>query len=436
MKNISSPLLPFKLETTKDKITPHAGLGLFGEFLYSQRISELFDELLPRRKSPKSYMPSMFALPLLLTMHGGGRHIEDIRDIENDNALCELLQQAKVPSSNATGDWFRFIGSVKKGLLGMKQLNRHLLRRALKRLKLKGFTLDIDATQIIAEKLLAKVTYKGEQGYMPIVAHIAETGMVLHDDFREGNISPGSENLNFIKKSIANMPKGKKVTKFRADAATYIAEVFNYLEEKGIYFAIGGRKDAAIMEMINGLKKEDWREYQKTSHIASFTHTMNDTKKAFRMIVIKRPYQSSFDPDEDKKNKTNSYRVIATSDSDRNEEDIVKWYNQRANASENKIKELKIGFNMEYMPFGTKEANAVYFRLGTIAYNLFKLFQMKVLPSEWKKHTVQTIRWKFYQKAAKLVRHAGQLFMKIKEADFNIFEEVRSKIRTFAMATF
>ena len=436
MKKISSPLLPFKLETTKDKITPHAGLGLFGEFLHSQRISELIDELLPRRKSPKSYMPSMFALPLLLTMHGGGRHIEDIRDIENDSALCELLGLPKVPSSNATGDWFRFIGSVKNGLSGLVKLNRHLLRRALKKLQLKGFTLDIDATEIVAEKILALFTYKGNQGYMPMVGHIAETGMVIHDDFREGNIAPAAENLTFIKKCVANMPKGKKITMFRADAATYIAEVFNYLEEKNILFAIGGKKDVAVMTLINELKREDWREYQGTSKIASILHTMNDTSQGFRMIVIQKPYQASFDASENEENIRNSYRVIATNDFDKTEEEIVKWYNQRANASENKIKELKIGFNMEYMPFGTTEANAVFFRLGTIAYNLFKLFQMKALPSEWKKHTVQTIRWKFYQTAAKVVRHAGQLYMKIKEADFNIFEEVRAKIRKFAMATF
>lgn len=436
MKNISSPLLPFKLEKTKDQITPYAGLGLFGEFLYSQRISELFDKFLPRRKSPKSYFPSTFALPLLLAMHGGGRYIEDIRKIASDKALCDLLQIDTVPTSDSTGDWLRFIGFGKKGLAGLKKINRDLIRRALKRLKIKDFTLDIDATQIVAEKNSAKTTYKGEQGYMPIVAHIAETEMVLHDDFRDGNISPGTENLAFIKSSIANMPRGKKITKFRADSATYIAEVFNYLEDNNIYFAIGGRKDAAVMELINELKKDDWREYQKTSHIASFPHTMNNTKEAFRMIVIQRPYQSSLDADENEENKTNSYHVIATNDFDSDEEDIVKWYNQRANASENKIKELKIGFNMEYMPCGTTKANAVFFRLGTIAYNLFKLFQIKILPVEWRKHTVKTIRWKFYQTAAKVVRHAGQLFMKIKESDFNIFEEVRSKIRKFAKITF
>jgi len=190
------------------------------------------------------------------------------------------------------------------------------------------------------------------------------------------------------------------------------------------------------MEMIEQLRSYKWRTYQGTSRISSFIHCMQNTKKAFRMIVIQRPYQSSFDEKEHKENVVNSYRVIATNDIHGTEEDIVRWYNKRADSSENKIKELKIGFNIEYMPCGTTKANAVFFRVGVIAYNLFKLFQIKTLPTEWRKHTVQTIRWKFYQTAGKLIKHAGQLILKINQINFNIFEEVRSKIRKFALATF
>jgi len=53
----------------------------------------------------------------------------------------------------------------------------------------KGITLDIDATEIIANKADAKWTYKKNKGYMPMVGHIAETGQVVACDFREGNTS-------------------------------------------------------------------------------------------------------------------------------------------------------------------------------------------------------------------------------------------------------
>ncbi|MBU1106284.1 MAG: hypothetical protein KKB51_06425 [Candidatus Riflebacteria bacterium] len=103
MKNISSPLLPFKLTSTDDKITSNAGLGLFGEFLHSQRFSALINENIMGFTSNHSYKPSEFVVPLLLMQHGGGRYLEDVREIANDEALLKLLGITAVPSSSAIG---------------------------------------------------------------------------------------------------------------------------------------------------------------------------------------------------------------------------------------------------------------------------------------------------------------------------------------------
>lgn len=78
-------------------------------------------------------------------------------------------------------------------------MNRTFLKHGLKRDGVKGYALDIDATGIEAEKASVKMTYKGYQGYMPMVGHLAENGLILGDEFREGNESPGSRNLEFIK---------------------------------------------------------------------------------------------------------------------------------------------------------------------------------------------------------------------------------------------
>ena len=45
-------------------------------------------------------------------------------------------------------------------------------------------TLDIDATQIAAEKHEAHYTYKGEKGYMPMVGHLAEIGLIIGYEFQ------------------------------------------------------------------------------------------------------------------------------------------------------------------------------------------------------------------------------------------------------------
>ena len=67
------------------------------------------------------------------------------------------------------------------------------MKRGMKYDGIKDYTLDIDAIGIFAEKELTKMTYiRVSRGILPIVGHLAENGLVFGDDFREGNVSPGS----------------------------------------------------------------------------------------------------------------------------------------------------------------------------------------------------------------------------------------------------
>ena len=88
---------------------------------------------------------------------------------------------------------------------------------------------------------------------------------------------------------------------------------------------------------------------------------------------------------------------------------------------------------MERMPCGQFHANAVFFRIGVIAYNLYKLFVNKVLDKSWQKHQVQTLRWRLYQKAGKIVSHAGQIALKINYYLYEQFVRIRHRTWEFAM---
>jgi len=37
---------------------------------------------------------------------------------------------------------------------------------------------------------------------MPMIGHLAEAGVVIHDEFREGNIAPTSRNLDVMVKAF------------------------------------------------------------------------------------------------------------------------------------------------------------------------------------------------------------------------------------------
>lgn len=423
---IRQTVLPFKIEKTEDTITPHGGLALLGEFAVGTGLLQAIDTHVPKPGSSVGYAPSEYIFPLILMLNGGGRSLEDMRVIRNDEGLREILHIQRMPSSDAIGDWLRRMGG-NGGIEGLEKVGQALILQGMKKDGMEAYSLDIDATGIEAEKKSAAMTYKGYVGYMPIVGHLAENGLVIGDEFREGNVSPVSRNLEFIKHCIKQMPEGKRIGYVRADSAAYQAEIINFCQKEGIGFAIGADLDSAVVEAIKNIPEAGWKKYQKGS-IAETVHCMNKTKKAFRLIVIKRPYQQNLFTAEDPHIK---YTVIATNRVEE-AEDVVGWYNQRGEHSENRIKDLKIGFGMERMPCGQFEANAVFFRIGVLAYNLFRLFLLKVLDRSWHKHQVQTIRWRLYQIAGKIVYHSNAISLKLHRRFLRLFEQIRTKIWEFA----
>jgi len=423
---INQTVLPFRLEVTKDLITPHAGLALLGEFIVGLGLQDALDRELPTPGSGAGYRASEHVLPLILMLNGGGRSLEDLRQIRDDRGLREVLEMRRIPSSDAVGDWMRRSGG-NGALEGLAGVNRLILKRELKQDGSDGYTLDMDATGIEAEKESALMTYKGHTGYMPMVGHLAENGLVIGDEFREGNEAPASRNLEFLKYCERQLPEGKRIKAFRADSAAYQAGVIDYCNQKGISFAIGGDLDPAVVRQIKSLGAEDWRVYQN-GYIAETVHCMNKTKQAFRLIVIRRPVQGIlFDEAKD----SERYTVIV---SNRLEaaEDVVRWYNQRGECSENRIKELKIGLGMERMPCGQFKANAVFFRIGVLAYNIGRLFVLNTLDAPWHRRQVQTLRWRLYETAGKVVFHGGAVWLKVQRGIQGLFKEIRMRTWRFA----
>lgn len=99
-------------------------------------------------------------------------------------------------------------------------------------------------------------------------------------------------------------------------------------------------------------------------------------------------------------------------------------------------REVKNGFGLDRMPCGTTSANAVFFRIGIIAYNLSIGFKRLSCPDSWIKHTITTIRWKLIQVAGRIVSHAGEVILKlaVDTKKLAVFEEVRRKIFGLGLA--
>ena len=423
MRTVAQTVLPFKLEATEEMLTANAGLALFGEFAQGLGLARWLAQEMPKPGSGRGYEAGAYVMPLVLMLAGGGRSLEDLRTLKNDTALATVLKREAMPSSDAFGDWLRRSGG-EAGLAGLSRINQRLVSTRIGQSGLTAHTLDADASQIVAEKEAAHFTYKGEQGYMPMIGHLAEAGVVIHDEFREGNIAPATSNLEFIRACEACLPKGHRIAHVRLDSAGYQASIFNDCEATGKTFAIGARLDVPTQKAIADIPESAWRHYTDCA-VAETLHSMNDTHKAFRLIVVKHKRQADLFDDKPKYHVIASNRVESTADT-------LVWYRQRGEVSENGIKELKIGFGMERMPCGQFKANAAFFRMGVIAHNLFVLFKHSALGDGWQRHKVATVRWRLFHLPGKVVRHAGAWVLKVAADAVELFRAIRAG--SFAMA--
>jgi hypothetical protein len=430
---IQQTIFPFKIETTKERLTAHGGLALMAEFNHGIGLRELTDRYLPSPGSNRGFDPSVMVDSLVLMLQGGGRRLEDLRELKQEEGLMRLIGRDEIPEPDTVGDWLRRMGDPNRGQEGLKglgELRDKINGRILKRDGIKKYTLDADATEIVGEKADALFTYHGNKGYMPMVGYLYETAVCLDDEFREGNVAPAFGQKEFYLQCKQRMPWGKKIGYYRADSASYQADLFNQLEEDGVTYGITADQDKAVKKVIGLIDRKDWKEpVPGCGHqIAETVHCMNGTKKAFR-LVVKREIRRQRDLFEGKGG-AYFYHAVATNwlEEEKDTRQVLEWHNQRGQA-ENFNKEVKNGIGMERMPCGQSYANAVFFRIGVIAYNLFIGFKRLSCPESWMKQTIATFRWKMVQIAGRIVKHAGKTVLRlmIDLEKLELFKGIRHK---------
>ena len=146
---IQQGILPFKIEHTEELITPRSGLALFAEVIRALRVGEKVEAHFPKPGSNRGYEAWSYIEPVLLMLEGGGRHIEDLREIRDDAALRRLVGIKEMPSLSTYGDWLVRMGAG-GGLRAIRGVNEEVAEMILQRTA--AATLDVDATVIEAEK--------------------------------------------------------------------------------------------------------------------------------------------------------------------------------------------------------------------------------------------------------------------------------------------
>ena len=435
-----------KIERASSEVTPRAGLILFDGFMKAMKVDEMMGAHMPVPGSSRGHKAWKYIRPISLMQYGGGRHIADLREIREDGALRRATGMQVVPSDSGAGDWLKQMGSG-KGIKQMKVVHKELVKRALTLDDTKEYTLWADPTIInLADKAYAQMTYTGVRGDRPILVGLKELPIFVHHEYRRGNAMGGTtEALQAGFEAVEGA--GKKIKHVAGDSELYTENNINYIKAKGSTFSIVADKDTAVMEIIRCIPAEDWKPFYdkdgvKTDReIAVTVHAMTKTE-AFTLVVLRwqKAQPDLFSPG------PYCYHAIAT-DLKVDAAKVIEvhresvpdpckavWkYNQRAQM-ENMLKELKGGFGAEHMPCGSFEANAMYFSISVLTYNLSIAQKYLVIQEGLQRSTIATLRWKLLQIPAWIARHGNQIKLKIATTveKFNHYIRMLNRIEAIA----
>jgi hypothetical protein len=410
-QKVQQTLLGIKLERSEEKLTSLAGLVVMEEMARARGLWEMVDKEFEAPGSGRGYKASEVIKPLVWLLSAGGRSLEHLRELREEQEVLSKLGLERIPDGGTTGDWLRRHGA-RGGAEAASRVNEEMISEYLDRQD-EEITLDVDATIIEAEKREAQWTYKKTRGYQPMMAYVNE--ICVHQEFREGNESAGSKAIEFLEASEKKLPSGKRIY-LRSDSAYYQGEVIARYSRPGRTFSITADMDSAVRQAIEHIPEDNWKKYYDKDgvatdrQIAETVHCMNGMKRAFRLIVLRwaNPQPGLFEPS------YYCHHAVATNRPEQEDAtEVIRKHNGRGE-SENWHKELKVGYAMEQMPCGETHANALYFAIGVLAYNLGVLLKEDLLPEQYRRSKVATLRWQIYRLAGKLVRHGRQWTLKVK----------------------
>ncbi len=455
-------ILPFVIRHGNgEEVTAHAGLPLVVEALRAVRLEEVVEATLNVAKRQRGFAALEKLEALILLVASGGDRIEDIRILAEDQGLLRLLDR-ELPSPDALLDFLRafdepdvwaqrpaaeksWVPPESPPLAGLFEVNRALVARAADR-QTTTATIDHDGTIIEAHKRDALVAYEGTRGYQPLVAVWVEEDLIVADEFRDGNVPGNKDPLTSVRRAFTALPDWVEKRYFRGDSADYYVPLLKYLVKEQITFSISADMSPELRALCRAVPPEHWVEVavreHEVVHVAEVEFTPGDwpkTARPLRYVGMRiTPLQRELFAERGPKylavvtNRPAPGEAAAPRGDEMSAPELVRWHWEKAGTIEHVHRSLKDELGAGVLPSQRFGANAAWFRINAITYNLLTLLKRRALPERLRLARPKRLRFEIFTTPARLSVHQSQLLAHLSASSDRTQELVRARQRLLA----
>jgi hypothetical protein len=461
-------LLPFKLieDESGEALTSYGGLALVMETCEALGLARLVKQHVRIKRRNRGYAESKYVESVIALIAAGGDCLEDIERLRSDAGLKLLV--GEMPSAEAMRFFLygfhdekllegrpeegAFIATETEPLGGLWGVNREVVIKASRTEEPKQATIDQDATVVESHKEQSQMTYLGERGYQPVINYWAEQDLILSDEFRDGNVPAGMDCLSSFLRATRALPHSVEAIYFRSDSAAYqhklLDKIRDGVEHNGkqvpVYFGISADVSEALRGKITSVPESGWKplrrltekgliegrkEWAEIEFIPSAASVKKEMKPDRYLAIRVRPWQGELFSD----GNSYHYYAVVTNRWEMEGEELLRWQRERCGSVEKAHDVLKNDLAGGVMPCGRFYANAAWWRLNCLCYNVISVMKRKALPKSFWPVRMKALRFHLIGVAGKVVSHARMTFLKITEGLIG-YREARSQLVEFSSA--
>ncbi len=450
--------LPFDLDAVVDPslVTARAGVPLAIELFRQLGVAAAVDAHVLVKQRQRGLRPSQLVETLVALWVAGGDRCQDLTALRADAALAALLGYA-LPAATTVRDFLEAfhaddlplwhagpqaaIPAESVPLGGLGQANRTLVAGLQQGAPAPTATLDVDATLVESHQEAATVAYDGTRGYQPVVVVWAEQDVIVADEFRDGHVPAGCGNQRLLERAVAALPAGVTQVRVRGDSALYETAVLRWCEAHAIEYAISADMSEQLKAEILRLPPRAWqlereepdarREWAEVPYVpddGDHRKARPCVRRYLAVRITKRQGELFADGSAVK-----HFALVTNRAGDGRT--LLPWHREKGGTVEHVHHVLKNELAAAALPSGKFGANAAWFRLNVLTYNLLTALKRLTLPGDFATARPKRLRFLLFNTVGKVVYHARRTLLRLTGAvQLALMVAVRQRIGVLAPA--
>ena len=503
---MSQGRLPFQYEEERREsgMTALGGLPVYLDLADMMGMGDAIERHVHVREGGQGWSDRQVVMSLILLNLAGGDCVDDLRVMEGDEGFCRVMRGVElhgmkrrerralqrrwrkerrraVPAPSSVFRYLEafhdeeqeelrvegraFIPAMNEHLRGLAGVNRELMGFAQRHNPQETATLDTDATLVETHKREALWCYKHFKSYQPLNVWWAEQEMVLHTEFRDGNVPAGYEQLRVFQEALEAMPVGVKRVRMRSDTAGYQHELLRWCEEGKserfgrIEFGVGCDVTGEFKVAVSEVPEGDWkplyveRDGQRVktdrewAEVCFVPNEIGHSKKGpvYRYLATREPLKQlelpgmevqrslPFPTMQLRGQRYKVFGIVTNMEWDGGE--LIPWLYKRCGKSEEAHCVMKEDLAGGRLPSGKFGENAAWWWMMVLALNLNALMKGLVLGGSWVTRRMKAMRFHLIHLPGRVLEHSRRLIIRLSKGhpSLRMLLEARARINELAM---